>query len=346
MRKQDFQFDLPDSLIANEPCENRTQSRLLLLDPETNQVEDRYFYELVDVIQPQDCLIFNNTKVIPARLMGQRDSGGKVEVLLERVNSGDSQACCIAQLRASNSPRPGTRITIADDFVLQVIGREGQFFRLRCLSDKPLLELVESYGTMPLPPYIERTAGEFDKTRYQTVFAEKQGAVAAPTAGLHFDEALMDKIKNKGVAFDFVTLHVGAGTFSPVRVENIKDHQMHSEWFEVPESVVELVNKTRSNGGRVIAVGTTSVRCLESASGQGDLVTSSGETDIFIYPGYEFRIVDGLITNFHLSESTLLMLVSAFAGREFMLSAYRHAVNTKYRFFSYGDAMFIQNRIG
>lgn len=349
MRKQDFQFDLPDALIANEPCENRTQSRLLCLEPAKSTLVDRHFYDLAALIEPEDCLIFNNTKVIPARLFGQRDSGGKVEVLLERVipgNASENQTdSCIAQLRASNAPKPGVEIVIADDFVLRVVSRKDRFFKLESCSNAPLLELIEQYGAMPLPPYITRTAEETDKQRYQTVYAEKQGAVAAPTAGLHFDEGLMTQLKEKGVAMDFVTLHVGAGTFSPVRVDNIVEHKMHSEWYDVPESVVKLVAKTRANGGRVIAVGTTSVRCLESASTSGELSISKGETDIFIYPGYQFQSVDALITNFHLSESTLLMLVSAFAGREFTLDAYQHAVASQYRFFSYGDAMFIQNKI-
>ena len=347
MRKQDFQFDLPDSLIANQPCEQRTHSRLLDIQPVTKEIEDKRFYDIVDSVMPSDCLIFNNTKVIPARLLGKRESGGKVEVLLERVLPGKGVARdqCIAQLRASNTPKAGANIIVADDFMLRVIGREGTFFKLECLNELPMLELVEQYGSMPLPPYIQRKADEFDKHRYQTVYAEKQGAVAAPTAGLHFDEDLIKQLKQKGVAMDFVTLHVGAGTFSPIRVDNIIEHQMHSEWFEVPQSVVDLVAKTRAKGGRVISVGTTSVRCLESASISGELKASYGETDIFIYPGYEFKSVDALITNFHLSESTLLMLVSAFAGKEFIFKAYKHAVEEQYRFFSYGDAMFIQSRI-
>lgn len=347
MRKQDFQFDLPDSLIANQPCEERTQSRLLDIQPLTGQIEDKHFYDIFDSVKPSDCLIFNNTKVIPARLLGNRETGGKVEVLLERVIPGKGAVNdhCMAQLRASNTPKTGANIIVADDFVLRVIGREGTFFKLECLNELPMLELVEQYGSMPLPPYIQRKASDFDKQRYQTVYAEKQGAVAAPTAGLHFDEALIEKLKQKGVAMDFVTLHVGAGTFSPIRVDNILEHQMHSEWFEVPQSVVDLIAKTRANGGRVISVGTTSVRCLESASISGELKASYGETDIFIFPGYEFKSVDALITNFHLSESTLLMLVSAFAGKELILESYKHAVEQKYRFFSYGDAMFIRNKI-
>jgi len=345
MQKQDFRFELPESLIANEPSTNRTDSRLMLLDPVGQHCDHKYFGDLVEYLSPEDCLIFNNTKVIPARLQGVRDSGGKVEVLVERVIPGDDYDICVAQLRASNTPKEGTQIHIAEDFSFQVTGREGAFFKLRLLSSEPVFECIEKYGAMPLPPYIKREAEDVDKERYQTVYAKKQGAVAAPTAGLHFDEQLLYQIRNKGVAIDFVTLHVGAGTFSPVRVDNILDHQMHSEWYEVPDSVVNLVNKTKANGGRVIAVGTTSVRCLESASQKGEIKPSRGETDIFIYPGYQFKTVDALITNFHLSESTLLMLVSAFAGKDFMLEQYRVAVENQYRFFSYGDSMFIQNRI-
>ncbi len=344
MQKQDFHFDLPNNLIAYSPCEERTKSRLLLLDPQQESLADKQFFELIDYLNPNDCLIFNNTKVIPARLNGKRETGGRVEILIERVLVEEGKAVCIAQLKASNKPKAGLVISIAKGFELEVIGREGQFYKLQSNNKDSLLSLIEAHGAMPLPPYIQRQAQEDDKSRYQTVYAEKQGAVAAPTAGLHFDEALLEKIKQKGIKTGFVTLHVGAGTFSPVRVDNVTEHQMHSEWYEVSESVVELVNNTRANGGRVIAVGTTSVRCLESASQLGSLKPASGETNIFIYPGYQFKSVDALITNFHLSESTLIMLVSAFAGREFVLNAYKHAVNEKYRFFSYGDSMFIQNR--
>ncbi len=344
MQKQDFQFHLPESLIANEPCQNRTDSRLMCLDSLECSINGAYFHQIVDFLDPDDCLIFNNTKVIPARLYGHRGSGGKVEILVERILEENGKHECIAQLKASNKLSNGTVITIADDFALEVLSKVDSFYRLRAVTDNSLIKNVERYGAMPLPPYIKRTADEMDELRYQTVYAKKQGAVAAPTAGLHFDEQLMQKIKAKGVALDFVTLHVGAGTFSPMRVDNILDHEMHKEWFEVPQSVVDLIAKTQSKGGRVIAVGTTSVRCLESAATSGKLTATSGETDIFIYPGYEFKVVDGLITNFHLSESTLLMLVSAFAGKNFILQAYEQAVAESYRFFSYGDAMFIQNR--
>lgn len=345
MQKNDFKFDLPDHLIANEPSSERCKSRLLLVDPRRQTLNDRLFYQLIEQVHPNDCLIFNNTKVIPARLEGFRESGGRVEVLLERIIPDETTGRCLAQLRASNSPKPGSKIVIADDFVLEVSGREGNFFKLDNISALPLFELVEKYGSMPLPPYIQRKAQASDKETYQTVYAEQLGAVAAPTAGLHFDHAMLQALKDKGVAMDFVTLHVGAGTFSPVRVDNILDHKMHSEWFQVPQSVVDQVKQTRIKGGRVIAVGTTSVRCLESASVTGELKASCGETDIFIYPGYQFKSVDALVTNFHLSESTLLMLVSAFAGREFILSAYEHAIASQYRFFSYGDAMLIENAI-
>ncbi|PCI73283.1 MAG: tRNA preQ1(34) S-adenosylmethionine ribosyltransferase-isomerase QueA [Gammaproteobacteria bacterium] len=352
MLKQEFQFDLPEHLIAYAPCEKRTDSRLLVIDPDQQSINHHHFYDLIDFIQPNDCLIFNNTKVIPARLFGMRESGGKVEVLIERVvglagdavNNSQKQTC-LAQVRASNSPKAGVKIKIADDFCLEVTGRQDSFYVLENKSDSDLMMLIEKYGDMPLPPYIQRKAEEVDKERYQTVYAQERGAVAAPTAGLHFDEALIKKIKDKGIQHDFVTLHVGAGTFLPLRVDNIKDHQMHSEWFSVSESVVELVKKTKKKGGRVIAVGTTSVRCLESASKNGEIAAMEGETDIFIYPGYEFQNVDGLITNFHLSESTLMMLVSTFAGCDFIKTAYQEAIKAEYRFFSYGDSMFIENRL-
>jgi S-adenosylmethionine:tRNA ribosyltransferase-isomerase len=344
MRKQDFQFDLPKELIADQPTANRSDSRLLVLNPAQETVNHHQFFELDKFLKPNDCLIFNNTKVIPARLIGAKESGGKVEVLFERVKQESGGDICLAQIRASNTPKIGTKIVLAEEFVLEVTGREGAFFKLKNCSKKPLMTLIEDFGDMPLPPYIERKVETADKERYQTVYAEQAGAVAAPTAGLHFDQGLLDKIANKGIKHDFVTLHVGAGTFSPVRVDNIEEHQMHSEWFSVPQSVVDLVKTTRQQGGRVIAVGTTSVRCLESASSSSELVKDSGETDIFITPGYKFKSVDGLITNFHLSESTLMMLVSAFAGREFMLSAYKIAIAESYRFFSYGDAMLIEKK--
>ncbi len=345
MLKSDFQFDLPAELIAEKPCAERTQSRLMVCDPGKNQRTHLQFFEIINCLKPNDCLIFNNTKVIPARLAGKRESGGKVEVLLERVGLANDSESCVAQVRASNTPKSGVKIIISDNFVLQVVGRLDGFFQLKNLSEQPLAELIDQFGEMPLPPYIERAANENDKQRYQTVYAKTAGAVAAPTAGLHFDESLLEKISAKQIQHDFVTLHVGAGTFSPVRVDDVTEHKMHTEWFEVPDSVVRLVQSTRANGGRVIAVGTTSVRCLESASITGELIASRGETDIFITPGYEFKSVDGLITNFHLSESTLIMLVSAFAGRKFVMDSYSEAIAEQYRFFSYGDSMFIENRV-
>ncbi|MGB0496244.1 MAG: tRNA preQ1(34) S-adenosylmethionine ribosyltransferase-isomerase QueA [Kangiellaceae bacterium] len=355
MLKQEFQFDLPEHLIAYAPCEKRTDSRLLVINPHEESIHHHKFNELVAFLNPEDCLIFNNTKVIPARLFGKRVSGGKVEVLIERVlgektlddvkADKSSQHQCLAQVRASNSPKVGTLIVIAEDFCLEVVGRQNSFYVLQNRSNDDLMMLIEKYGDMPLPPYIQRKAEREDKERYQTVYATEKGAVAAPTAGLHFDENLLNKIKDKGIKHDFVTLHVGAGTFLPLRVDKVEEHQMHSEWFNVPASVVELVSNTKAAGGRVIAVGTTSVRCLESASLSGELKAVSGETDIFIYPGYEFKSVDGLITNFHLSESTLMMLVSTFAGKQFIKKAYQSAIENEYRFFSYGDSMFIENRI-
>jgi len=345
MKKQDFQFELPKHLIAEKPCENRVDSRLMLVNPELNDLSHKTFNQLVDYLNPEDCLIFNNTKVIPARLFGQKESGGKVEVLIERLVEKEGSTQCIAKVRASNTPKRGVKINIAEDFVLQVVARDGEFFVLESTSQGSLMKLVEKYGAMPLPPYIERKANLQDEQRYQTVYAKHAGAVAAPTAGLHFDENLLQQITDKGIKHDFVTLHVGAGTFAPIRVDDVAEHKMHSEWFSVPPSVVDLVKDTRKTGGRVIAVGTTSVRCLESASLNGEIESTSGETNIFITPGYSFESVDGLITNFHLSESTLMMLVSAMAGREFILDAYQHAIDDEYRFFSYGDSMFIQNKI-
>ncbi|MDH5630834.1 MAG: tRNA preQ1(34) S-adenosylmethionine ribosyltransferase-isomerase QueA [Gammaproteobacteria bacterium] len=344
MKKSDYYFELPQNLIADRPAKQRTKSRLLVVNPVGQQIHDGHFFQLPDWIRPNDCLIFNDTRVIPARLSGKKETGGVVEVMIERIRIEEGVSTCMAQIRASNPPQENSLITIADDFILKVINKEGRFYQLANLSGD-LLHLVEKYGSIPLPPYINRLVEAEDLERYQTVYSKNQGAVAAPTAGLHFDQSLMQQLADKGVEFGFVTLHVGAGTFLPVQVDDIENHQMHSEWYEVPESVVQLVKQTRENNGRVIAVGTTSLRCLEAASQSGQLKTNQGETDIFIYPGYQFKTVDALITNFHLSESTLLMLVSAFAGRDFILNAYQHAIDNEYRFFSYGDAMFIENRI-
>ncbi len=338
MRRRDFYFELPEKLIAQYPPLQRGDSRLLCLERDSGVFGDREFSQLPDLLEPGDLLVFNDTRVVPARLFGRKASGGKVEILLERLLDGQTMLC---QLRASKSTRVGTQIMLEDESILEVIGREDDFFRLRLLSDTDLLEKLQKLGHMPLPPYIRRSDELLDQDRYQTVFARYAGAVAAPTAGLHFTEDLLCRLQQKGVKTAFVTLHVGAGTFQPVRSEKLEDHKMHSEWFKLDDSVCKAVRQTQAVGGRVIAVGTTAVRCLESAAKAGELQTYEGDTSIFIYPGYDFQIVDALITNFHLPESTLLMLVSAFAGHENTLCAYQHAVDASYRFFSYGDAMFI-----
>jgi S-adenosylmethionine:tRNA ribosyltransferase-isomerase len=337
MQLKDFHFELPDELIARYPTEQRTASRLLRLDGESGEVNHNHFYQLIDFLQPNDLLVFNNTRVLPARLFGKKSSGGQVEILIERVESGTE---AIAHVRANRSPKVGSQLILEDGTELEVLSKDGALYELKLLSND-WHNVMQAVGHMPLPPYIDREDELSDKERYQTVYSEVEGAVAAPTAGLHFDDELLAKIAEKGVNTAFVTLHVGAGTFSPVRVDNILEHKMHSEWYELSQDVVDKVKATRNNGGRVIAVGTTSVRCLESASTGADIKAGSGETDIFIYPGYVFRSVDALITNFHLPESTLMMLVSAFASKKHILDAYNEAVTEKYRFFSYGDSMFI-----
>ncbi len=336
MFRSDFHFDLPQELIAQYPLPERTASRLLTLT--VGAVQDRLFSDLTDLLQAGDLLVFNNTRVIPARLFGVKETGGKVEVLVERVLD-DFRV--LAHVRASKSPKATTKLLLEGGVDVTVLGRDGELFELRFEGDDSAINQLEQHGHMPLPPYIEREDESNDRDRYQTVYAKKQGAVAAPTAGLHFDQPLLDKLADMGVSSTFVTLHVGAGTFQPVRVDNISDHHMHAEYIEVGTDVVEAVQKTRANGGRVFAVGTTSVRALESAASEGKLSIYSGDTNIFITPGYQFKVVDGLITNFHLPESTLLMLVCAFAGYENVMAAYRHAVEEGYRFFSYGDAMLI-----
>lgn len=345
VKRQDFFFELPEHLIAQQPAAQRRGSRLLVLDPSQPvdaSLQDQHFPDLLNFLRPHDMLVFNNTKVIPARLFGQKVSGGKVELLIERVLD---ERTLLSHVRASKSPKAGAVLRIENAFEVEVLGRQDALFLLKVLSDIPALTLIEQYGHMPLPPYIERAEDQAeDMERYQTVYSAKPGAVAAPTAGLHFDEALLDEIKAKGVTLGFVTLHVGAGTFKPVQVDEISEHKMHSEYLEVNAEVVEQVRRTRAKGGRVFAVGTTSVRCLESAAGfsaTGELEAYQGETDIFITPGYAFKVVDGLITNFHLPESTLIMLVSALAGYTHTMHAYAHAVTQHYRFFSYGDAMLI-----
>ncbi|MEX0430854.1 tRNA preQ1(34) S-adenosylmethionine ribosyltransferase-isomerase QueA [Spiribacter insolitus] len=338
MKVSDFNYDLPEALIASEPLPNRTDSRLLVLDPRTGRITDRQFPAIRDYLRDGDLLVINDTRVLPARLHGRKASGGAVEILLERLTGG---AEALAQIRASKTPKPGTQIRLEGGVSVEVVERAGDFFRLRFPADPPLPQLLEQYGHMPLPPYIKRQDTDEDRERYQTVFADKPGAVAAPTAGLHFDEALLGALQADGVETASLTLHVGAGTFQPIRSETIAGHDMHAEWLSVPASVCEAIQRTRACGGRVVAVGTTVVRALEAAAAPGELAPFEGETEIFIYPGFEFRVIDGLITNFHLPGSTLVMLVSALAGREAILNAYRHAVEAKYRFFSYGDAMLI-----
>lgn len=338
MRKDLFKFELPDELIASQPAAERSASRLLALDKTTGTIAHRQFVDLPSFLRSGDLLVFNDTRVIPARLWGEKASGGKIEVLIERV-TGEQSA--LAHIRASKSPKPGAQLNFDRDFNATMVARHDALFELH--FNAPLLALLDEIGHMPLPPYIERDDTAADRDRYQTVYAQRPGAVAAPTAGLHFDQPMLTQLAALGVESAFVTLHVGAGTFQPVRVDEIGDHKMHSEWLEVSAEVVDKIAATKAAGGRVIAVGTTSVRSLESAAwkNNGKLAPYSGETDIFIYPGYRFNVIDGLLTNFHLPESTLIMLVSALAGRESVLAAYQAAVDQRYRFFSYGDAMFI-----
>ncbi|GAA3525635.1 tRNA preQ1(34) S-adenosylmethionine ribosyltransferase-isomerase QueA [Zobellella aerophila] len=343
MQVRDFSFELPDELIARHPMAERTASRLLQLDGPSGAITHGHFSQILELIHPGDLLVFNNTRVIPARLFGRKASGGKLEVLVERVLD-DKRV--LAHVRASKSPKPGTRLVLEPDVQATMLARHDSLFEIEFDDPRPVLEILEAIGHMPLPPYIDRPDDEADKERYQTVYNEKPGAVAAPTAGLHFDQPLLAALRDKGVELAFITLHVGAGTFQPVRVDNILEHQMHAEYIEVPPAVVAQIEATRARGGRVVAVGTTSVRSLESAAratlakGQ-PLAPFYGDTDIFIYPGYRFQLVDAMITNFHLPESTLIMLVSAFAGHGHIMEAYRQAVSERYRFFSYGDAMFI-----
>ena len=341
MHVADFHFDLPESLIARHPLAERRGSRLLVLDGPTGELNHRHFGDLLGYLQPGDLMVFNDTRVIPARLFGQKASGGKLEILVERVLDEER---VLAHVRSSKSPKPGSRILIDGGAEAEMVARHEALFELKFAE--PVLPLLDRVGHMPLPPYIDRPDEAEDRERYQTVYARNAGAVAAPTAGLHFDEPLLDAIRAKGVATAFVTLHVGAGTFQPVRVERIEDHHMHREWLQVDQAVVDAVAACRARGGRVIAVGTTSVRSLESAARDGQLKAFSGETDIFLYPGRPFHVVDALVTNFHLPESTLLMLVSAFAGYRETMAAYATAVAEGYRFFSYGDAMFITRNPG
>lgn len=338
MKKSDFHFDLPPELIAQEPLPERSASRLLVVPPGGASFDDRRVRGLPELLQPGDLLVFNDTRVIPARLFGRKQSGGRVEILIERLLPG---AEARAQLRVSKAPKPGAVIDLDAGGQALVLGQADGFYHLRFEVPDALESWLLEAGRMPLPPYIDREPDSGDDARYQTVFAREPGAVAAPTAGLHFDQPLLDALRARGVSFGHVTLHVGAGTFQPVRVDEVRAHRMHSEWLNVGAGLVAQVRRTRAAGGRVVAVGTTVVRALESAMAGGELRPFSGETRIFIFPGYRIRSVDALVTNFHLPESTLLMLVSAFAGRERVLSAYAHAVAERYRFFSYGDAMLL-----
>ncbi|TFW26264.1 tRNA preQ1(34) S-adenosylmethionine ribosyltransferase-isomerase QueA [Massilia arenosa] len=330
----DFDFNLPPERIAQFPLPDRAASRLLHLDGAT--IVDRSFADIVDLLQPGDVLVMNNTRVLKARFFGVKETGGQVEVLVERVLDPRT---VLAQVRASKSPKPGNRIKLADAFWVAAGERAGEFFTLHFEGD--VFELIEAHGKLPLPPYIEHAADQVDEERYQTVYSKEPGAVAAPTAGLHFTEEILRKLKEKGVLTAEVTLHVGAGTFQPVRVEDLTQHQMHTEWYTIPQESVDLVRAAKANGKQVVAVGTTSLRALESGSQSGELQAGSADTALFITPGYQFRTVTRLITNFHLPKSTLLMLVSAFAGYADIKKAYAHAIANEYRFFSYGDAMLL-----
>ena len=353
MNLSDFNFKLPEELIAQYPLKQRTQSRLLYLNGQDGTLADQSFIDLADLLNAGDLLVFNNTQVIAARLYGQKSSGGKLEVLVERVLNDDS---FLAQIKAGKSPKAGAVLSLGIDkgigFEVLMQERQDDLFLLKLIKNnrtdehkETVFSLLESFGHIPLPPYVERSDEESDLERYQTVYAKEKGAVAAPTAGLHFDEALLKTIKDKGVDFAWVTLHVGAGTFQPVRVDNILEHKMHSEYVDVCAETVAKIKHAHAQGHRVIAIGTTSMRSLESAASfgehPGEIEEYHADTDIFIYPGYQFKIVDAMVTNFHLPESTLIMLISAFAGLEQVKNAYQHAINQKYRFFSYGDAMFI-----
>jgi len=340
MKLSDFHYELPESLIAQFPPEKRGDSRLLCLDGNTGELADEHFSSFIDRVNENDLLVFNNTKVMPARLFGQKPSGGRVEILIERLLDDHR---VLAHVRSSKSPKPGSKLLIEGEHDIDVLDRQDSLFVLHSSGQK-FLSIMMDKGHMPLPPYITREGGNDDQSRYQTVYAEKTGAVAAPTAGLHFTDQMLEKLSDKGVRSAFVTLHVGAGTFQPVRVENLDEHQMHKEYFELDQQVVDAVEETRSCGGRVIAIGTTSVRSLESAASSGRLQVYQGDTQLFIRPGFKFNVVDVMLTNFHLPESTLLMLVSAFAGYENIMRAYQHAVEQHYRFFSYGDAMWLDKR--
>jgi S-adenosylmethionine:tRNA ribosyltransferase-isomerase len=338
MRLDDFDYHLPEELIAQSPAAERRASRLLRLEGAKGALHDHQFTDVLELLRVGDLLVLNDTRVIKARLMGRKDSGGRIEILVERVLG---QREVLAQVRASHAPKPDSDLHLEGGLTVRVLAREGELYRLRFPEDDVFAQL-EQHGALPLPPYIGHTPRMDDETRYQTVFARAPGAVAAPTAGLHFDLPLLDALRSKGIGVAYLTLHVGAGTFQPVRTQNLAEHRMHSEWFSLPQETVDALNKHRAAGGRIVAVGTTSLRALESAAAAGDPVAGSADTSLFVLPGYRFRIVDCLITNFHLPKSTLLMLVSAFGGVDNIRNAYRHAIEQRYRFFSYGDAMLIE----
>ncbi len=339
MRLDDFDYHLPPELIAQQPAAQRSASRLLWLDGRTGRIEDNQFVDLLDLVRAGDLLVFNDTRVIKARLFGTKSTGGRLELLVERIVDGRS---VLAQVRASKSPRPGSRLRLTGDVEATVIDRDGEFFRIEFDVPTDVISYLERHGEVPLPPYIDHVPDDQDTSRYQTVYAKHPGAVAAPTAGLHFDDTMITALKAKSVRVAFVTLHVGAGTFQPVRVADVREHRMHSEHYHVPVETVDAIRATQASNGRVMAVGTTSLRALEAAAADGELRPGIGDTNLFIVPGYRFRVVDRLVTNFHLPKSTLLLLVSAFAGIENIRRAYAHAIEARYRFFSYGDAMLIE----
>ena len=339
MRTEDFDFYLPTELIAQHPTNIRTASRMLHLDGCNGNLTDKMFIDLPEALNKGDLLIFNDTRVIKARLFGHKHSGGNVEVLIERVIN---QHIAYAHVRASRAPKIGSQIRLSDAFDVEVIARHDDLFELQFLNESSVLDLLEQYGALPLPPYITHTATSEDEERYQTVYAKHLGAVAAPTAGLHFNDEMLEKIRQKGIDIAYVTLHVGAGTFQPVRVDNIHDHKMHSELYNISQATIDMIAETKTRGGKVTAIGTTAMRALESAAQHGELKAGQGETNIFITPGYQFKVVNRLFTNFHLPKSTLLMLVSAFGGMVNIKKAYAHAIEQQYRFFSYGDAMLIE----
>ena len=337
MNISDFDFNLPEHLLAQNPPIVRGSSRLLVA-LSGQDIEDKSFPDLFEYVAAGDVLVFNNTKVMKARLFGQKASGGKIEALIERVLDKHT---ALAHLRSSKSPKAGTELIFDGNVRAVMLERVGELFKIQFSGSQNVYELLEQHGALPLPPYIERAADDDDDTRYQTVYAKHQGAVAAPTAGLHFTEEILNQLKNKGVEFAEVTLHVGAGTFQPVRVDNIADHKMHSEWFNIPERTVQQIESAKARGNKIWSVGTTSLRAIESAARSGSLKAGTGDTDIFITPGYEFQVIDCLLTNFHLPKSTLLMLVSAFSGYDRIRQIYQHAIAQEYRFFSYGDAMIL-----